>query len=141
MENIWNASLNLKEAVKAFELPIHTCWMELKTGMVYINDLPTEINPAICILCEQKTSTINPAITTFELTSVGNLTLLQQANGLSDTILFLRKYLPYCFFSLRAKRLKRAISVTHFAQSLDAKIATNSGDSKSPFSLSIHVIN
>ena len=44
--------------------------------------------------------------------------------------MFLKKYLPYCLLPIKAKKLNRAISITHFAQTLDAKIATNSGDSK-----------
>jgi diaminohydroxyphosphoribosylaminopyrimidine deaminase/5-amino-6-(5-phosphoribosylamino)uracil reductase len=42
----------------------------------------------------------------------------------------LRVYAPYCFASLYAKRWRRAFAVSHFAQSLDGRIATASGDSK-----------
>jgi diaminohydroxyphosphoribosylaminopyrimidine deaminase/5-amino-6-(5-phosphoribosylamino)uracil reductase len=42
----------------------------------------------------------------------------------------IRVYAPYCFASMHAKRWKRAFAVSHFAQSLDGRIATSSGDSK-----------
>jgi riboflavin-specific deaminase-like protein len=42
----------------------------------------------------------------------------------------IRIYAPYCFASLHAKRWKRTFSVSHFAQSLDGRIATSSGDSR-----------
>lgn len=42
----------------------------------------------------------------------------------------LNHYLPYCLLPLYAHRYQRAIAITHFAQSLDGKIATHSGDSK-----------
>lgn len=43
---------------------------------------------------------------------------------------FLQYYLPYSLLPLAAHRLQRAISVSHFAQTLDGKIATESGDSR-----------
>jgi riboflavin-specific deaminase-like protein len=42
----------------------------------------------------------------------------------------LKLYLPLCFLSLQARRLKRAVSLSHFAQSLDGWVATISGDSR-----------
>ena len=47
-----------------------------------------------------------------------------------DELAFWQRYLPYCFLSYQAQRLGRAISVSHFAQTLDGKIATLAGDSK-----------
>jgi riboflavin-specific deaminase-like protein len=41
-----------------------------------------------------------------------------------------RTYLPYALSSLQARRLGRAFAVTHFAQSLDGRIATLAGDSR-----------
>ena len=42
----------------------------------------------------------------------------------------IRIYAPYCFASMYAKRWHRAFAVSHFAQSLDGRIATVSGDAK-----------
>lgn len=130
MENIWNAILNLKEAVKAFHSPIHTCWIHEVTGIVHINETPSDTNNHILILCAKNRPAKLIAITTFELTPAGNVTPIQQIGASEVAILFLKKYLPYCFLSLKAQRLNRAVSISHFAQTLDAKIATNTGDSK-----------
>ena len=55
----------------------------------------------------------------------------QQTNELNaEELLFLKQYLPYCCLPIIAKRKKRAIAIAHFAQSLDGKIATYTGDSK-----------
>lgn len=43
-------------------------------------------------------------------------------------IKLLKLYLPYCFLSYHAKKIGRCISITHFAQTLDGKIATTQGD-------------
>jgi diaminohydroxyphosphoribosylaminopyrimidine deaminase/5-amino-6-(5-phosphoribosylamino)uracil reductase len=39
-------------------------------------------------------------------------------------------YLPYCLAPLHARRMGRAFSVSHFAQSLDGRIATCAGDAR-----------
>lgn len=43
---------------------------------------------------------------------------------------FINTYLEYCFCSLKAHKLKRAFGISHYAQSLDGKIATRAGNSK-----------
>jgi len=54
-----------------------------------------------------------------------------RAGGLPGPLLQLFKtYLPYAFSSMHARRLGRAFAVSHFAQSLDGRIATFAGDSK-----------
>lgn len=39
-------------------------------------------------------------------------------------------YLPYCLAPLHARRMGRAFTVSHFAQSLDGRIATPAGDAR-----------
>lgn len=45
-------------------------------------------------------------------------------------LVLFRTYLPYAFSAFHARRLGRAFAVSHFAQSLDGRIATLSGDSR-----------
>jgi diaminohydroxyphosphoribosylaminopyrimidine deaminase/5-amino-6-(5-phosphoribosylamino)uracil reductase len=42
----------------------------------------------------------------------------------------LHLYLPYCLAPLEARRRRRAIAISHFAQTLDGRIATGGGDSR-----------
>ncbi len=42
----------------------------------------------------------------------------------------LELYLPYCLAPVHARRTGRAFTVSHFAQSLDGRIATNAGDAR-----------
>lgn len=39
-------------------------------------------------------------------------------------------YLPYCLLGLKARQLGRTVAISHFAQTLDGKIATHSGHSR-----------
>lgn len=56
---------------------------------------------------------------------------IQQADTLThEEKELLHSYLAYCLLPIYAHQQQRAIAVSHFAQSLDGKIATNSGDSK-----------
>ncbi|MEW5900445.1 MAG: RibD family protein [Acidobacteriota bacterium] len=48
----------------------------------------------------------------------------------TEVLRLLELYLPFCFLSLQARRARRAIALSHFAQSLDGWIATISGDSR-----------
>ena len=42
----------------------------------------------------------------------------------------LELYLPYCMAALHARRTQRSFTVSHFAQSLDGRVATDLGDSR-----------
>lgn len=48
----------------------------------------------------------------------------------SEEVDLLQNYLPYSLLPLAAHSLGRTIAVTHFAQTLDGKIATHEGDSR-----------
>ena len=130
MENIWQAILNLKAVVSTYDAPICTCSVNRESRKVLINESPSDISKNILILCDKNRPLNLAETTTFILSEVGNVTAMNQKGISVAEMLFLQKYLPYCFLSIKAKRLKRAISVTHFAQTLDAKIATLNGDSK-----------
>ena len=131
MEKIWTAILNLRTAVASFKAPIQICWIHLESGEVLINKIPTQKTRGIFILCEEQSNTSElEATATFVLSKIGSVKRLNTRGIAPEELIFLKKYLPYCFLSIKAKQLNRAICITHFAQTLDAKIATSSGDSK-----------
>ena len=91
MENIWNAILNLKEAVKAFHQPIRACWVHGDTGIVHINKVPTDTQRTICIFCNTENPINQSEITTFVLTEVGNVSQTSRGDINSEELLFLKK--------------------------------------------------
>lgn len=130
LDKIWKGILNLKSAVRNHSSEIQCCWLHPEDGEVSINKQPDNYLDYLLILCNKSRPDCISQITTFVLSPNLNATPINQKGLGINEILFLRKYLPYCFLSIKSKRLKRAVTVTHFAQTLDAKIATAAGDSK-----------
>lgn len=48
----------------------------------------------------------------------------------NEILNFLMLYLPLCYLSLAADKARRTVTISHFAQTLDGKIATETGSSK-----------
>lgn len=48
----------------------------------------------------------------------------------TEVFKFIETYLPYCFTTLKSHKIKRTYGISHYAQSLDGKIATAEGHSK-----------
>lgn len=96
-----------------------------------LNEKPPLANDDHVIVIYLKRSSINSIRSAiFQLDE--NFSLCLAKNDWLDqkSIDFFLLYLPICFFSLRAFELKRSITLLHFAQSLDGRIAVNNGSSK-----------
>jgi diaminohydroxyphosphoribosylaminopyrimidine deaminase/5-amino-6-(5-phosphoribosylamino)uracil reductase len=130
MDKIWAAILNLKQAVDTNSSIIKYCWIDCKDSSVYINETPLDKEKKVLIICHKNQLHAISENTTFVLSEDFNATPINQIGMGVEEIMFLKKYLPYCFLAIKSKKLGRSICVTHFAQTLDAKIATGSGDSK-----------
>lgn len=136
-DSIWNALLALTNAIKKYTIPIHYCYLQMgNEPKVFINQMPSvqAENQAVVIVVSEAldTSFFKKNIPIFKLRGKSQAKLEQSQLVDHPSILFknLAIYLPYCFLSYLARQAGRAMAVSHFAQTLDAKIATHTGDSK-----------
>jgi len=131
-ENIlWNSLLNLKEKVELSNETIINCLFNAQ-GDVLINGTPTILEEQECgvLVCFDSVPKVAERMVVFKMKENTDLELIQSGNLEQSAILFLKKYLAFCFLSILSKKYKRTITVAHLAQTLDGKIATQSGDSK-----------
>ncbi|WKN31916.1 RibD family protein [Porifericola rhodea] len=132
IEDYWSGLLLLADNIKKSEDKVDYCFLQLGASPeVRINHLPVPSKDSLLLMV-----VLNPEHITehkqaniFKLNTY-QLEVVQNINLTEDKLSFLKAYLPYCFLSLHARQMGRAVGVTHFAQSLDGKIATQSGDSK-----------
>lgn len=132
IEDYWSGLLLLSEKVRHSEEEIAYCFLQLgPEPEVRINHLPVPVKDSLLlmIITQPELEMTHEQATIFRLEAY--TVHMVQDMGLSEEIKnFLTAYLPYCFLSWHARQMKRAVAITHFAQSLDGRIATQSGDSK-----------
>lgn len=136
-QHSWSALCELAMAVKAHHSPIRYC--SLRIGAHHA----VQINQCVefCNDCYTVILVVDPHDVQWEHMASG----VDACYRLRDLIhcepstksrlpqelhYMIRVYAPYCFASMYAKRWQRAFAVSHFAQSLDGRIATTSGDAK-----------
>lgn len=133
MQNaLWDLILALKEKVKStLNEEVQYCHLCLSGHIAINQQLSISSNTRFFIKlsdhCNFDNST-NDAI--FQLSSISAISLISRGQLDDPTIHYLKLYLPYCFLPVFSKEKGRAISVAHFAQSLDGRVATCQGDSK-----------
>lgn len=139
VERGWRSLLRLREAVDRFDGEAAVCYLRLEPDMpgpaVSINRpfrSPSRSSPVAAVLLE-RAAPVPGAARADAVFSIedGIRVRTLRGGGLAGPALdLLRTYLPYAFSSLRARSLGRSFAVSHFAQSLDGRIATVAGDSR-----------
>ncbi len=137
VENCWNALCSLAQAVRAWDKPIDFC--SLRFGAEEAVRINAVLGP------QEGCSTVTLGLNVrfdmeLEVTAQGGAyfiledfirVMVVSTETLSpDVQRLICIYAPYCFAAMHARRWQRAFAVSHFAQSLDGRIATVTGDSK-----------
>lgn len=125
--SLWQVLLSLREFLIQTEQEVRMVSIT-KEGDILINKQHQQEH--LLILSSQKDKLPKTNASIIEVINFTGLNVIQQGDLSLEDVEFLKKYLPLCFVPLKAKTLGRAISIAHFAQTLDGKIATQNGDSK-----------
>ncbi len=132
-EHLWRGLLALRDALRTHDGPVIACVLQWQPALrVFVNVRPKQAQQDdVWVMFEDPVpEDIDPSATVFKFESVYTFWLVQTGGQTEDAVAFLKQYLPYAVLSVWAARFGRTVAVSHFAQTLDAKIATASGDSK-----------
>jgi diaminohydroxyphosphoribosylaminopyrimidine deaminase/5-amino-6-(5-phosphoribosylamino)uracil reductase len=133
-EPCWDAVRALRAAVKGATEPFR--FASLRIGPEPAAALERRLEPAggsagVTVLAEETPNVLVPSSeTVLRVRELVDFELVQRGNAPESVLDFLRIYLPYAVAPAEAKKKGRAIAVCHFAQTLDGRIATGSGDSR-----------
>lgn len=129
-DQVWAGLLSLRRAVKQCTAPFRYGAL-YDGGQVELNSLSS--STPLALVCKHPKALPLPigANTAIIQVEQGVKSLFLERGRLSEAATrLLQVYLPYCLLSAEAANRKRALSVAHFAQTLDGKIATATGRSK-----------
>ncbi|MFQ6607492.1 MAG: RibD family protein [Fidelibacterota bacterium] len=129
----WDSLLKLAQCVKQFEETVQFCSISFGTsGSVQINSFPQSNadNHDVLFLLNSDFIDIPEGYACYRLQGLSSIVEVVPGPLSQPIRRFLTTYAPYCFLSLLARRWQRCVTVSHSAQSLDGRIATESGDSK-----------
>lgn len=133
LAQIWEAILLLRKNLKSFEGTFNYVILSFQNDTIdimlnrYSRDAAKY--PSI-VISHQPISQLNGLHSRFSPNGLTDVQLRKSGEFSSEQIAFLKLYLPYALLPVYAKNEKRTITISHFAQSLDGKIATNSGKSQ-----------
>ncbi len=129
----WNALLSLRHAVAHSTQPSLPFVLDEHGNVSSPASLQPPSAPVACFLPRHDASLppqIPDTAAIFAPQSTVEWATLRQGRLGPEACRKLEQYLAYCYLPWQAHRQKRAVTVAHFAQSLDGKIATTAGRSK-----------
>ncbi len=139
VEQCWDSLLRVREAVDLRQEPVRQCFFRLdgaggRRTVSLDRPFRTASRPdLVAAVLLDPSLPAPPSSQAGAVFSIGDLIRVRMVRGgglPAPALRLLKTYLPYAFASMHARRLGRAFAVSHFAQSLDGRIATVTGDSK-----------
>ena len=133
LNHIWTGIEELRKSLKSLERPFEFAVLSFQDHEVVISI--NEVNetarsfPSI-VISQNPMKNLNGLHSRFEPDSLTEVHMRKCSNIAEEQISFLKQYIPYALLPLYANKERRTITISHFAQTLDGKIATNGGDSK-----------
>ncbi len=131
--SIWSGLLHLSKAIRQYEGTLHFCaFRPGQPPQILINEAPDSAQSAawVLVVFGDQISAFNTEATVLHLKDFLQIERIRQGHFDDWQIRQIKNYLPYCFIPIWGRQKKRALSIAHFAQSLDGKIATQHGNSR-----------
>ncbi|MFQ6615643.1 MAG: RibD family protein [Fidelibacterota bacterium] len=129
----WKVLLLLAKTLERHTGPVEFCSLRPgKTPEVKVNEVLSQSGDASAavVFLDSEPDVSWDAFLLFRITHLIDVAQIQGEDTATEVANLLTTYLPYCFLPVYARRWNRAVAVSHFAQSLDGRIATDSGDSR-----------
>lgn len=128
IDKLWIQLLQLRQQIAVADT-VHSCCLSTN-GEVFVNPSHS-LNNSIAIFLDDRNHTECQSSLIFQKAGLFSFTIEVLDSSIpSECVAFLKQYLPYCFIPIWSKSIQRTVAIAHFAQSLDGKVATNTGKSK-----------
>ncbi len=125
MNDIWEAIIKISAALKSVEKLPESIAIRFKSQAEIAFDENWDDSNLTILVKTDSTPMINPLQDSFF-----DIKVLKNAQFENVDLDQLRFYLPFAFCGFFGRKYQKCYSISHFAQTLDGKIATNIGDSK-----------
>lgn len=130
-DKLWLKLLELKSLIDASAGPIAFCHIVIdgQVTLDYLQSFGPQMH-SIIVIIDANVKVNQKGSTVLKLKDLDRVDIKNRGKLKKKHLRFLQIYLPYCLLKIQAVKFERAITVAHFAQTLDGKIATASGHSK-----------
>lgn len=128
-DSLWKLLLQLKDAVYASST-IDISHIHLQGNRIILNSDEIVLEKDILISIQGELPFQETSCTILKVNDNGWIDVIQKGLTEQSSIKQLLLYLPFCLAPSLTSRKKKALSISHFAQSLDGHIATESNHSQ-----------
>lgn len=130
-EKIWQSILDLKAWIATRKDTLNLIFLIEKDGKwSWQEKLSPDITPILVVSQHDISTEEFPNSAVLKRINIYSFEICSTGKWTSTDLQLYRDYLAYSLLLWEARRQERAITVSHFAQSLDGRIATATGDSK-----------
>ncbi|MEO1451963.1 MAG: dihydrofolate reductase family protein, partial [Bacteroidota bacterium] len=129
---MWDILLRIYREARTWPVDLDWIGIDFTSGELYRHrsSRPSNTSPFLEVCIDTPPDESPPKVACVHVSETFQLRWVQYGDFSPEESVFITHYLPYALLALQAKKQQRAISIGHFAQTLDGKIATETGESR-----------